>query len=198
MRPTRAARRPRWRPGRQTTHAPAPEKERHSARRDENSAAWAPAQACCRETPSTPPVSSSSRPGSGWPPACRSRCSLTSRPRAQRSCRWSRCAVQGRPAPDQGCRARWIECLSLSWWSLSWTSEAALHQRPIAVWTAVAEELPGITHLSNHVEVQIGDHNFVFAAAGLGDDLAAWIAEIALAIELTDIPRRLFAHTVDG
>src|SRR6266700_181631 len=75
--------------------------------------------------------------------------------------------------------------------------DAALHQRPVAVRSAVAEELPGIAHLGNHVEVQVRHHDFIFVPAALGDDLAARRAEVALAVELADIPRSFRAHTVE-
>src|SRR5579864_3565950 len=64
-----------------------------------------------------------------------------------------------------------------------------LRQRFVGFGAAVAEELPGLSNFSNHFEVEIGYQDFVFVAAGLGDDLAAGIAEIALAVKLADVPR---------
>ena len=50
----------------------------------------------------------------------------------------------------------------------------------------------------NHVQIKVGDHRFVLIAAGLRDDLAARIAEIALAVKFADAPRLLRAYAVDG
>src|SRR5215472_13598684 len=63
-------------------------------------------------------------------------------------------------------------------------SRAAPHQGPITFWPSIAEKLPGVAHLCNHIEVEIGHHDFVLVAAGLSDDLAARRAEIALAVKL--------------
>src|SRR5215469_1219896 len=71
------------------------------------------------------------------------------------------------------------------------------HQWPVAVRTAIAEELPDVAYLCNHVQVEIGHHNFILVPAGLGDDLASWIAEVTLAIKLANIPRRLASNSID-
>src|SRR5579859_2403498 len=101
-------------------------------------------------------------------------------------CAWARCPRDSRRdagatmprSADSGC----FSCLC--------------NQALVAVWAPVAEELPGVAHFCDHVEVEIGDHDFVFVAAGLRDDLAARIAEITLAIEFAYIPRRFFPHPV--
>src|SRR5205823_8474456 len=72
------------------------------------------------------------------------------------------------------------------------------HQWLIAVWTPVAEELPHVAYLGDHVEIKLSHHNLIFIAAGLGNDLAAWIAEITLTVKLANVPRSLFAYAVDG
>ena len=59
-----------------------------------------------------------------------------------------------------------------------------LHQILIRVRPPVAEELPGLAHFLDLIEVQIGHQHFIFFARGLGDDLAARIAEIAGAVKL--------------
>src|SRR5258708_13224645 len=61
---------------------------------------------------------------------------------------------------------------------------------------AVAVELPGVADFLDFVEVQFGDEQFILVAAGLLDDFAAWVAEIALAVEFTDFPRRFSAAAV--
>ena len=42
-------------------------------------------------------------------------------------------------------------------------SRAAPYQRLIAVGTAVAEELPDVAHFGNHVEIKIGDDQFILS-----------------------------------
>src|SRR5438445_272381 len=64
--------------------------------------------------------------------------------------------------------------------------------------TSIAIELPGIADLLNFVEIQLGDKQLVFVAAGLCDEFAARIAEIALAVELADFPGLLGAYAIDG
>src|SRR5580658_6637513 len=44
---------------------------------------------------------------------------------------------------------------------------------------AVAVELPDVAHLLDFVQIQVGDQQFILVAAGLRDDFAARIAEIA-------------------
>src|SRR5467141_1601712 len=63
--------------------------------------------------------------------------------------------------------------------------------------TAVAIKLPDLPHFLDHVEIEIGDQHFVFVAASLGEDLAARIAEVTLAVKLTDIPRLFPSHAID-
>src|SRR6266567_2330197 len=63
---------------------------------------------------------------------------------------------------------------------------------------AVAVELPGVADFLDFVEVQFGDEQFILVAAGLLDDFAAWVAEIALAVEFADFPRRFGADAVYG
>src|SRR5256885_15276846 len=71
-------------------------------------------------------------------------------------------------------------------------------ERFIAVWPAITEELPGVSHLGNHVEVEVGGYDFIFVAAGLGNDFATRGAEVAFAVKLANVPRRLFANPIKG
>src|SRR5579863_5326985 len=71
-------------------------------------------------------------------------------------------------------------------------------QWSVALRTAVAEKLPDLADFGNHVEIEIGDHDFIFVAAGLGDDLAARIAEITLSVEFADAPGLFDANAIDG
>src|SRR3989442_2083075 len=64
--------------------------------------------------------------------------------------------------------------------------------------TAVAVELPGISDLLNFVEIELGDEQFILVAAGLLDDFAARIAEVAFAVEFADFPGSFGANAIDG
>src|SRR5260370_34029753 len=63
--------------------------------------------------------------------------------------------------------------------------------------TPVAIKLPDLPHFLDHVEIQIGDQHFVFIAAGLGKDLAARIAEVTLAVKLSNVPGLFPTNTID-
>src|SRR5690606_27705561 len=67
----------------------------------------------------------------------------------------------------------------------------------VAVRTAVAVELPDVADFADLVEVEIGDDQLVLVAGTLRDNLSARVGEIALSIELADVPRRLGADAVD-
>ena len=74
---------------------------------------------------------------------------------------------------------------------------SGLYQGFVHVGTAVAEELPGLAHLGDHVQVEVGGQHLVLVARRLRDDLAARIAEVALAVEFADVPRGFGAHAID-
>ena len=63
---------------------------------------------------------------------------------------------------------------------------------------AVAKELPRRADLLDRVEIEVGYQHFVLIAGGLGDDLAARVAEVALAVKLANIPGLLVPHAIDG
>src|SRR5229473_3580656 len=63
---------------------------------------------------------------------------------------------------------------------------------------AIAVELPGVADFLNFIKIQIGDEELILVTAGLLDDFAARIAEIALAVELADLPGSFGADAVDG
>src|ERR1700757_4317368 len=73
-----------------------------------------------------------------------------------------------------------------------------LNQDFVHVRAAVAEKLPGFANLRNHVEIEVGGEDLVLVAGGLGENLAAWVAEIAGAVEFTDVPGSFGADAVDG
>src|SRR5713101_3223115 len=70
-------------------------------------------------------------------------------------------------------------------------------QRAVRLRTPVAIKLPDLSHFLDHVEIEIGDQHFIFIAAGLGEDLAARIAEIALAVKLSNVPWLFPTNAVD-
>src|SRR5262249_61925225 len=71
------------------------------------------------------------------------------------------------------------------------------HQFSVTIRPPIAEELPGIAHFANHVEIQVGHDQRILISRGLRDDLSAWVAKITLAIELADIPRLLVPDAID-
>src|ERR1043165_3343033 len=72
------------------------------------------------------------------------------------------------------------------------------YQLPITLWPAISEELPGVTHFTDHVEIQVGNHERVLIARRLLDDLTARITEVTLPVEFTDVPGHFVADAIDG
>src|SRR5262245_28307494 len=71
-------------------------------------------------------------------------------------------------------------------------------QLGIRLGTAIAEELPGVAHFADLIEIEISDHQLVLVAARLREDLTTRITEVRLTVELADLPRFLEAHAIDG
>src|SRR6266478_10010068 len=71
-------------------------------------------------------------------------------------------------------------------------------ERFILVRTAIAEKLPGLADLPYQVEIQIGGKDFVLVPRRLRDNLSARIAKVTGPVKLSDVPRRLDAHAIDG
>src|SRR5713101_280731 len=63
---------------------------------------------------------------------------------------------------------------------------------------AVAVELPGVADFLDFIEIQFRDEQFILVAAGLLNDFPTRVAEIALAVELADLPGSFRADAVDG
>src|SRR5258708_3958453 len=63
---------------------------------------------------------------------------------------------------------------------------------------AVAIELPGVADFLDFVEIQLGDEQFILIAAGLLDDFAARVAEVAFAVKFADSPGSFGANAIDG
>src|SRR2546421_2536167 len=82
-------------------------------------------------------------------------------------------------------------------WPLATTLLSFIGQGAIAFGAAVAEELPDVAHLANLVEVQVSDHQLVVVARRLRDNLAARVAEVALAVKLANVPRLFMTDAVD-
>src|SRR6266478_3058933 len=70
------------------------------------------------------------------------------------------------------------------------------HNFAVGFRTAVAIELPRRAHLLDFIEIQVRDDEFVLIPAGLRDNLAARITEIAFAVELPDLPGFFRCHTI--
>src|SRR5262249_25355609 len=70
-------------------------------------------------------------------------------------------------------------------------------QWPVTIRPAISEELPGLSHFADHVEIEIGDQHFIFIAARLRDNLFARRAEVALAVEFAYVPWLLAAYAIN-
>src|ERR1700756_4102368 len=87
----------------------------------------------------------------------------------------------------------WSRILGSAGWTTSEPNDPVVRLR-----TAVAIELPGVADLADLVHVEVGHDERVLVARRDGEHLAARIAEVALAIELADVPGRFEADAVDG
>ena len=72
------------------------------------------------------------------------------------------------------------------------------HQRPVRIRPAIAEELPGVSHLANHFQIQIGNDQCVLSRGASAIILPARIAEITLPVKLADVPGLFVADAIDG
>ena len=82
--------------------------------------------------------------------------------------------------------------------SFSQLSRVPIGDFGVGVGPPVTEERPSFTHLADHVEIEIGDHQLVLVVRALVEDFAAWIDEIARAVKLTIVPWRFPADPVVG
>src|SRR4029077_17097756 len=67
----------------------------------------------------------------------------------------------------------------------------------VRVGAAIAVELPRAAPFLDPVEAELADDQLVLVLAPARQDLAARIDEVRVAVELTDVPRRLGADAVD-
>ncbi len=72
-----------------------------------------------------------------------------------------------------------------------------LHNRAVRLGSTITEELPYVSHFSNQIEIHVRNHDVVGISRPLGHDLAARITEIALSIELADLPRLFDTGPID-
>jgi hypothetical protein len=70
------------------------------------------------------------------------------------------------------------------------------YQWPIRVRSPIAEELPGVSHLSNQIKIQIGNYQRVLITRRLGYQLTTRVAKVTLSIKLADVPGLFMAHPV--
>ena len=68
---------------------------------------------------------------------------------------------------------------------------------PVRVGPAVAEELPGVSHLADLVHVEIGNDQLVLVTRTFSEDLSAGVAEIALSVKLAYVPWSLGPDAID-
>jgi len=68
---------------------------------------------------------------------------------------------------------------------------------PISFRPPISIKLPSRSNVANLIQVQVGYHNFIFVSRTLNNDLATRVAEVTLAIKLTDIPRFFDSHSID-
>src|SRR5262245_47118470 len=74
---------------------------------------------------------------------------------------------------------------------------STLDERFVCIRPPVAEELPGVAHITNQIQIQVRNHQRVFITRRLSDELAARVAEIALAVKFADVPWRFIPDAID-
>ena len=68
---------------------------------------------------------------------------------------------------------------------------------PVGFWATIAVELPHIANLLDHPEIKVRYEQFIFVAGCHSNHLTTRIAEIALTVELSNIPRFFKANAID-
>src|SRR5262245_29050864 len=63
---------------------------------------------------------------------------------------------------------------------------------------SIPVELPDPPDFFDHVEVHVGGHELVLILAPFGEELAARVDEVAVAVEFPDAPRRFLSDAVDA
>jgi hypothetical protein len=57
--------------------------------------------------------------------------------------------------------------------------------------------LPNISDFFDHVEIKVGNQQFIFIFLCSSKDLSAWIHKIRGAIKLSQVPGLFFTHPID-
>src|SRR6266436_8788108 len=70
------------------------------------------------------------------------------------------------------------------------------YELAVAIRPTVAEELPGVAHFADQIQIQVGDYDGILIARRLRDYLTARIAEVTLAVELADVPGHFVTHAI--
>ena len=68
-----------------------------------------------------------------------------------------------------------------------------VHFRP-----SIPEELPPVADLPDHIQVKIGNDNFIPVFTALAQKLSLWIDKITGTVELTEFPGLLKPHAIVG
>src|SRR5437660_2535775 len=83
-------------------------------------------------------------------------------------------------------------------WQSEIENDLVRHQCPVTIRATVAEELPGVAHFTDHVQIQISYHQRILVARRLGNDLPAGITEVALSVKLANVPGLLVTHAINS
>src|SRR5688572_25193483 len=83
-------------------------------------------------------------------------------------------------------------------WTLDFGHFLVSHQRPVAIWPAIAEELPRVANFANLVEIEIGDDQRILVARRFGHELSARIAKITLPVKFANVPGLFVTDAIDG
>src|ERR1700719_4544397 len=70
--------------------------------------------------------------------------------------------------------------------------------RTVTFRSSVAKELPNLAHFRDHLQIKIRYNYFVFVPTGLRDDLSPWIAEVTLAVKLSNAPWLFDSDPING
>src|SRR5690349_21263103 len=88
------------------------------------------------------------------------------------------------------------------WRSLTSPPEATqvisqLDELVVRLGPTITKELPRVAHFANLVEVELSGDQLSLVARCSCEELSAWIAEVALTVELTNIPGLFVPNAID-
>src|SRR5438270_10544889 len=81
--------------------------------------------------------------------------------------------------------------------SVRWSLNSGFDDSVVRVGAAVAEELPRVAHFANLIEVELRGDEGILVALCDREHLPSRIAEVALPVELADVPRSFESDAVD-